>query len=255
MDPKATIDNVGQFVQALRDLGAGGMTRPLWFRGHRNAAYRLQASALRGDRFRENEVAMLKRFMQDALPHLAEPPASDWDWLLLAQHHGVPTRLLDWSENALVALFFACETDDTRLEGVPEPDGDVWVLMPEGLNRQAGTWSSKHVEDLPFVGVDSNLDPYNPMAGTAPQVPLRHVAVIASRNFPRIISQWGTFTITGEETAIEHLPDAAKFLTRIRVEGAAKQQILEELRSLGVEERTVYPDLHRLGSRVRELFA
>jgi hypothetical protein len=255
VEPQAKIADVGSFVRALRDLGAVGMTRPLWFRGHKNSHYRLQASALRDNKFSTNEAAMLKRFMQDALPRLGENPSSDWDWLLLAQHHGVPTRLLDWSENALVGLFFACERDDSGLEEMPEPDGDVWVLMPERLNMESGTWSAQHVEDLPFLGVDTTLERYNPLVLTARQEPLRHIAVIATRNFPRIISQWGTFTITGETVAIEDLPKAETFVARIQVDGEAKAEILAELSSLGVEERVVYPDLHRLGSRVKEMFA
>lgn len=255
MEPRARVGDVGSYVQALRDLGAAGFDRPLWFRGHRNARYRLQASALREAKFAANEVPMLKRFMQDARPRLSEAPTSEWDWLLLAQHHGVPTRLLDWSENALIGLYFACEGEERRLDGTPEPDGDVWVLMPERLNAEAGTWAAQHKEDLPFLSVDAGLDKYSPFTPLPRGETLRHVAVIASRNFPRIISQWGTFTVTGDEIAIEDLAQAERFLMRIQVDGEAKLQILEELSSLGIEERVVYPDLHRLGRRVKEMFS
>lgn len=75
LDPIARISSVGSFVQALSDAAGGQqLLRPLWFRGHRNANYRLQASVLREESYRLNEVAMLKRFMQDALPQLPEPP-------------------------------------------------------------------------------------------------------------------------------------------------------------------------------------
>ena len=114
-----------------------GYTDGSWiFRGVNSADYVLKPSIARGtlhyDYSRKLEDYVFTRFKRESLPYLGFRPADDWDWLALAQHHGVPTRLLDWTESPLVAAFFA-------VIGWVERDAAVYImLMPPSIDTN--TW-------------------------------------------------------------------------------------------------------------------
>ncbi len=72
------------------------------------------------------EKTMLEEFQRYSLPYIQIKPTTTWEWLALAQHHGLPTRLLDWSQNPLTSLWFS-----VHRSAYEEENGVLWIFRPE----------------------------------------------------------------------------------------------------------------------------
>ncbi len=190
---------------------------------------------------------MIKRFKQDAYPRLRENPETEWDWLFLAQHHGLPTRLLDWTENPLIGLYFASETDDGQ-EG-EKADGKLWVIRPEELNR----CTKPDMSSIPLFAHDPILDSYLP-SKVKDSPSMGPMAAVATRSFGRIVAQSGTFTVNHlGHTPLEGI-DNGSCVDSYIIPVASKELIRFQLRSLGITSMSVYPDLSHLGAYIKEQY-
>jgi hypothetical protein len=241
------IRSVGELITFLKsDAPRDQLT---WFRGQGNAAWFLKPSLARQDDFLKREKMLIKRFIQTASPYLTDNiPKTPWDWIFLMQHHRVPTRLLDWSESPLVALYFA-----TSGEPAGEPAA-LWCLDPLRLNREARLKFSYDFELPAFGSDDKVLNNYLPdrlEEGTSELFP---IAVIGQRNSRRMIAQVGTFTINHlRHSPIEEIGDK-EHIWRYIIPPDAKGIIMTELEHLGYSELTLFPELDSAGRQVaREL--
>src|ERR1700751_5991281 len=107
---RETASTIAQFVEWTEEVadqceGAEDYESP-WFRGVSSAEFNLIPSLYRSARGRErySDDEVKAEFKRRALPLVAErPPRDDWEWYYLMQHYGAPTRLLDWTDSALVA--------------------------------------------------------------------------------------------------------------------------------------------------------
>lgn len=136
------VDTLAEFVHATEQFDPNRV----YFRGVADANFALIPSIgrylpLLSDHFGgrngilRTEKSLLDSFKLEGIAHLSSAPESDWEWLALGQHHGLPTRLLDWTRFPLVALFFALELLDVGLEHGRDSDALVYVWEPEDLER------------------------------------------------------------------------------------------------------------------------
>lgn len=184
------------------------------------------------------ELTLVKRFRQNAFALLPPEQRSEWDWLLLMQHWGVPTRLLDWTESPLAGLYFA--TVSVRDRNTTRTDGCVWCLDPIALNRVA---IPRETDELPFLEGEALLEDYLPtkLARSANLRP--PAAVLVERKFPRLVAQLGVFTVFHRDsTPIERIP-GAPLVGQIIIPRTAKRSIAAELRRIGVTKLSLFPEL------------
>src|SRR5438105_870326 len=121
------IISVPQFLEQILSVSNADT---ILFRGHQSSRWtltpRLARLPLRGLSCLETEVNLREAFREQCVPHLQREPKDEWDLLAMAQHHGLATRLLDWTMNPLVALWFA-----VREPALPGTNGSVCVFVPE----------------------------------------------------------------------------------------------------------------------------
>jgi hypothetical protein len=224
-----------------------------WFRGASNYNHSLLPSLMRHASVRSGatsagdlEDRLNARFQQTSPPFLTGQPASKFDWLFLQQHYGVPTRLLDWTENPFIALYFALS--DRSADGPP----CVWVLDPL-------TWTKRSLNNpnLPRIPApqDSAAQLFLDSLGDA--LAPRHdpIAIYSNHTNSRIVAQRGAFTMFGVgRTAMEELGYAKDCLRCYVIEEAVRAELLAKLNAIGYTHSVVYPDLSGLGREIKTIF-
>ncbi len=220
-----------------------------WWRGHAKADWRLEAQVHRKDP--ENpghsydERALIGHFVSRApsRSHKQCPDAHDhFGWLFLAQHYGLPTRLLDWTENPLVAAYFAVERPDD------DDDGCIWGLSPSALNANFdGSYGLVQIRDPRVAELAEG-------AFKGDQSPEATVALDGQEIDPRMLAQMSRFTLHSNRDPLDLMPDCANWLRRYIIPKDAKATIRKQLPAFGIRRSNLFPDLVNLATELKSSF-
>ncbi len=278
--PDDKVDSLGKFVErvaAFRKFWDIPEDKELWFRGER----RKHETILRPELYRppkgrgmkpvpellKIENGLYEDFQRCALQLCNEKPAEDdWDWdsYFLMQHHNAPTRLLDWSDGALMALHFA-------VRGKAKDDLDdpvVYLMEPYRLLDKLkalpeteitkNQWKA-YVEKHPSyeLSVDDWEDSYLPVEEedlaemNTPRLPLLMEFPHITR---RVAAQRSRFMVFGTDPAwlAEEFGKPDSPIQAITIDGSFSRKIRVELRDSGVTESVIFPDLDGLGREMKQ---
>ena len=201
------------------------------------------------------EEHILRNFIRYSRPHLdATRPHDDWELLIAAQHHGVPTRLLDWSYSPLVAAFFA-----TRPGRGDECDRAIWRLDWQAVHRKYKFPPLAFlIQDLDTtLGARETMSPWK-LFGEKDAKSFACMIEPPSLD-ARIVAQAGTFTLCSctqkSFDALLEEEGLADALTRYRLPGDAVARFRDQLDLVGIDERRLFPDLDGVASALQRYYA
>ncbi len=185
------------------------------YRGSGSPTHDCRPSAGRGKEFEPlYEVRVFRAFQRSAGLFLETVPANQWEWLALAQHHGLPTRLLDWTTNPLVAAFFA---------------------VSSGNPNEAAVIYAHSIEDKEIIDPEVQKDPFA----------ITDVGfLLPARIVPRIVSQRGLFSVHPKPNEPWTPPDLDKH--KFIIQPQLRTRFRRRLFTFGIDDSHIWADLDGL---------
>jgi hypothetical protein len=222
------IDYLEQIKKIKEDLSSDGNMADFVFRGQ-PADFplkpKLSRLTARGDVLQIEKLLLNEFKRSNPLLIRSQLPKDDWDYLTLGQHFGLPTRFLDWSDNALTAIWFATTPQEN---GIREC-GIVWILLAEEKDY------------------DLDIEQVHPFD-------VQEIKIVRPRIIrQRINNQSGIFTISSsddlkEKRSMNENERFRKKLTKVKIPFGIFTEIRNELHMLGVNAFSIYPELEGLCS-------
>ncbi|MGB4610723.1 MAG: FRG domain-containing protein [Saccharofermentanales bacterium] len=245
-------DAIDLFFEDSYDLKIGRYRSNYVFRGMHNVSYSLEPSFVRNCREQwQLEQNILRNFSKYAEMESPSMVKSVWRQMVLGQHYGLPTRLLDWTFSPLVALHFA--TEHSVLKHLDEVDGVVWQVHVDDVHEQLPkSYKDKLKEEWAYVftvdmldDITSNLEQYDKDMEGSSFVFLEPPSIDG-----RIINQYSLFSVVPSYPfpLDKYLSDSDIRATRYVIDKDIKWEIRDKLDQSNITERILFPGLQGLAT-------
>jgi FRG domain len=252
------LDEVNKIRKSWRKRKAKskGDSGSLWFRGQRSAQWKLRPRIYREEYADAEESEIRLAFEGNGLQlATASVNRTKWEWYFLMQHYGAPTRLLDWTANPLVALYFAIADQG---ENVDSRDAAVWAFDP-------WRWNRIHGDGLRGPGLADwkEAQPYLPDLEDACDGVRVHkpwpIAVEPPSIDRRLANQTARFLLFGKKEDLVEAADRTDLASQGKKQSRLLQIVIRrsklesmrcELDDLGINRRVLFPDLQGLGTHL-----
>jgi hypothetical protein len=230
---------------------------PYAFRGLPETEHGLETSLMRlGGNFAGMERHLLRNFRKYAHRNVVEHD-SLWNWLSLAKHHGLPTRLLDWSFSPFVAMHFAT-ADIHRFDR----DGAIWAVNYRAIHQHLPASLRETLRDE-----GSDVFTVDMLAHKARSLPEFEALAEGDEPFvvffeppsidERIVNQFALFSIMSAATGDlgEWLQDHPTVCRKIVVPAKLKWEVRDKLDQANITERVLFPGLDGLSAWLRRQYS
>jgi FRG domain len=200
------------------------------------------------------EEHILRNFIRYSRPYLDHPPENEWEVLVAAQHHGLPTRLLDWTYSPLVAAHFA------TLHTPRSCDRVVWRLDWKRVHQFFGLPElALLIQDLEgILGDDGPLTPWRLFAGKKKAKQFACMLEPPSLN-ARIVAQSATFTLCSDkQQSFDRFLEShglGSALTKFVIPEKETARFRDQLDLVDVDERRLFPDLDGVAAEMRRYYS
>lgn len=233
----------------------GRFRSPFSFRGLSNADYDLKTSLIRLEGvYHQLEPVILRSFQKYAYRDTS-PGNSIWNWLAVAQHHGLPTRLLDWSSSPYIAVHFATAEVNTF-----HKDGVIWCLNVVRLRE----WMPERVRQVlqDEHAIMFTVDMLGRIASSLPDfdrlLPEPFLIMMEPPSMDdRIVNQAALFSLMSSPKAVlnEWLADKPDLFHRIIIPAELKWEVRDKLDTMNINERILFPGLDGLSQYLKRYYS